>query len=200
MLANLFVIGLLGAQIAIVVGLIKPTWVKATSRKKVLGIYGLALIVCFVGFGMTYEKPGDIVSAKSVDKKMQQVAQKESNKPKGDEKAEPQEKIEIDMDEVNKRYEKYLQQTAKNKSTKPTYSNDPAVKKLQDWVVNTCNGGSPFNQSILMNKLGAFELTTVTKGNPNILKAFYYPNADMTIIANVKTRRIVYWRLGRQGS
>lgn len=199
-MSNLFIIGLLVAQIAIIAGLIKPAWVKTTSRKKVLGIYGIALVVCFVGFGMTYDKTSQAVSAKQDDKKMQQVAQKQPKQVKEQPKAIPQEKVEIDMDEVNKRYDKYLQQTAQKTSAKPTYSDDPAVRKLQDWVGRYITTGKAFDHNGLYDKLGSYELIKITRGNPSILKAFYYPNADITIIANVKTRKVVTWRLGRQSS
>lgn len=92
---------------------------------------------------------------------------------------------------------KSVSQTVQNKAS---FSSDPAVKILQDWVVAECNSGSQFDHNKLYNKLGSYELISVSNSNPEIIKAFYYPNADMTIIANVKTHKIVTWKLGRQTS
>ena len=70
-MSNLFLIGLLGSLLSTILGLIKPSWVKVPSRKKALGIYGLAFVVCFVGFGVTHEK-------KQGTKNMQYTAQKQA--------------------------------------------------------------------------------------------------------------------------
>ncbi len=81
-----------------------------------------------------------------------------------------------------------------------TYSNDPQIRSLQDWVASTCTGGSTFDYIKISDKLGQPELITVTSGNPKIIKAFYYPDAEITITANVKTHKLLTWKFGRQSS
>jgi len=92
-MSHLFLIGVLATLMAIIVGLIKPAWVKVTSRKKVIWIYGLAFILCFGGFGMSFNKSRDENFSNHIHVKV----------PK---KKTPQEKVELDMDEIKKNYEK----------------------------------------------------------------------------------------------
>jgi len=60
--------------------------------------------------------------------------------------------------------------------------------------------GMKYDFNFLYDKLGDYEQIPLTRGNPNILKAFYYPKADMTIIVNTYYMQIDVWRKGRQGS
>ena len=49
------------------------------------------------------------------------------------------------------------------------------------------------------SRLGESEEIPVTRGNTRILKAFYFPDADATIIINTFKDEVSIWRFGRQG-
>lgn len=62
------------------------------------------------------------------------------------------------------------------------------------------NMGDPWNPEMWINKFGKFEELELGRGNPDILKVFYFPKIDMTVIVNVLKKNISVWRLGKENS
>lgn len=68
------------------------------------------------------------------------------------------------------------------------------------WVMENVNIGDRWNLPDVVDKLGSFEQLTVKNRNPNIIKAFYFPEADMTIFVNTLKNKIATWRTGKASS
>ena len=67
---------------------------------------------------------------------------------------------------------------------------------LQLWVMENIVIGTPWDKNTFVEKLGPFRELTVTNRNPKIIKAYYFPDADMTIFVNIYKNNIVTWRKG----
>ena len=68
---------------------------------------------------------------------------------------------------------------------------------MQQWIMLNVVIGMPFDGPALADGLGAPERITVTNRS-DIIAAWYYPNADMTIFQNTLKGKVVTWREGRQ--
>lgn len=76
-----------------------------------------------------------------------------------------------------------------------------ASRKVKDegqkWVMENVTMGDPWRPAEWLARFGNFEKMVVDRGNPKILKAYYFATIDVTIIANELKGEISIWRLGR---
>ena len=70
--------------------------------------------------------------------------------------------------------------------------------KKQTWVMSNVIMGTLWDRKKFIDKLGNYEELKVTKWNPNIIKAYYFPKADMTFVVNIYSDTIETWRMGKQ--
>jgi len=70
----------------------------------------------------------------------------------------------------------------------------------QRWVMMNIEVGEPWDSALWRRKFGDMEELTVDRGNPDILKAYYFRSIDMTVIVNVHKGQIDTWRVGRAHS
>jgi len=69
--------------------------------------------------------------------------------------------------------------------------------KLQSWVMENVSVGTKWEEQKFVSKLGKYEEIEVTCRNPRIIKAYYFPKADMTMIVNIYKNRVQTWRKGK---
>jgi hypothetical protein len=67
----------------------------------------------------------------------------------------------------------------------------------QRWVMENVGMGDPWVSNDWTRRFGSYEELTVDRGNPEILKAYYFPRIDMTLIVNTFRGEITIWRRGR---
>ncbi|MEX2527723.1 MAG: hypothetical protein WEA09_08815 [Gemmatimonadota bacterium] len=67
----------------------------------------------------------------------------------------------------------------------------------QRWVMENVGMGDPWVPNDWTQRFGAYEELMVDRGNPDILKAYYFPRLDMTLIVNILRDEISIWREGR---
>lgn len=78
-----------------------------------------------------------------------------------------------------------------------TSSADTQFKKNnQKWVMEHVATGDPWHPSDWTNKFGDYRELSVDRFNPKIIKAYYFPRIDMTVIVNTLKGEISTWRLG----
>jgi hypothetical protein len=70
----------------------------------------------------------------------------------------------------------------------------------QKWVMENFTMGDPWTPNEWVNRFGNYSELPISRGNPRILKAYYFPRIDMTLIVNVLKGEIVVWRLGQANS
>lgn len=80
----------------------------------------------------------------------------------------------------------------------------PAVvlskKNGQKWVIENADMGKPWVPKEWVKKFGQYEEFILTSGNPNVLKVYYFPSIDITLIVNVLKNEITVWRTGKATS
>lgn len=70
----------------------------------------------------------------------------------------------------------------------------------QRWVMENVTMGDPWRPSEWTERFGEYEELPVDRGNPEILKAYYFPSIDTTLIVNTLKTEITVWRLGKAHS
>lgn len=70
----------------------------------------------------------------------------------------------------------------------------------QKWVMEHVAMGDPWRPAEWVQRFGQYRELPVNRGNPEILKAYYFPRIDTTLIVNTLKREITIWRLGRAHS
>jgi len=73
-------------------------------------------------------------------------------------------------------------------------------KAGQKWVMENIIVGTPWNPSEWEERFGSREELPVTSMNPNIIKNYYFPSIDMTVIVNTLKASVVTWRMGKDGA
>jgi len=66
----------------------------------------------------------------------------------------------------------------------------------QRWVMENVNPGDAWILDKWVQRFGDFREIGVTRGNPKILKAYYFASIDMTVIVNQLRREVSTWRMG----
>lgn len=64
----------------------------------------------------------------------------------------------------------------------------------QKWVFENVIVGTPWNESLLVEKLGQF---SKSEADLNFHDAYYFPGAGMTLIVNRLKNSVALWRIGR---
>lgn len=88
-------------------------------------------------------------------------------------------------------------QSEDNNYLKEELGLDSEIEQLQYWIMINIQMGQPWNKPILEAKLGKSEPIAVTRLNPNIIYAHYFPKADVTIFENRLKGELDFWRSGR---
>ncbi len=70
----------------------------------------------------------------------------------------------------------------------------------QKWVMMNVAMGDPWHAADWVQRFGKYSELRVDRGNPEILKAYYFPKIDTTLIVNVLKKEISIWRLGKARS
>jgi hypothetical protein len=79
----------------------------------------------------------------------------------------------------------------------PSASDVQFKENGQRWVMQRVSMGDPWRPNEWIQRFGAYEELAVDRGNPEILKAYYFPRIDTTLIVNTLKGEISVWRLGR---
>lgn len=69
----------------------------------------------------------------------------------------------------------------------------------QMWVMDNISVGTPWEPESLRARFGEWEEFPATKRNPDIIKNYYFPDIDMTIVVNKLKGEAVTWSNGREG-
>lgn len=71
--------------------------------------------------------------------------------------------------------------------------------KGQAWVIDNVTMGEPWHPADWRKRFGQYEEIPIDSKalNPKIIKAYYFPKIDMTLIVNKLEAEIVIWRMGR---
>lgn len=69
----------------------------------------------------------------------------------------------------------------------------------QKWVMENVVIGTHWNANEWKDSFGSWTEFPVTSMNPKVIKNYYFPALDMTIIVNVLKREVVTWRMGKDG-
>lgn len=79
-------------------------------------------------------------------------------------------------------------------------SPDAAQQRENDqrWVMENVYVGTRWDGFFWIERFGEPEQITTTRGNPNIIKAYYFKSLDMTIIVNELKGEVSTWRMGRK--
>lgn len=67
----------------------------------------------------------------------------------------------------------------------------------QEWFQDNVKAGAAWNEQLFILKMGSFEESKVEGFDPGIIKAYYFPSVDITILANLRKKVITTWRPGR---
>ena len=71
------------------------------------------------------------------------------------------------------------------------------MDKKQSWIMNNVFVGTPWNRDKFIKKLGEYQELIVTNRNPEIIKAYYFSEADMTIFVSKPKKSVITWREGK---
>jgi len=68
--------------------------------------------------------------------------------------------------------------------------------KMQGWGINVSIGDN-WNKELYEKNLGRYQELVTEGRDPNIVKTYYYPEADMTFFVSIITNKILVWKLGK---
>lgn len=71
--------------------------------------------------------------------------------------------------------------------------------KNQKWVIENVIVGTPWKPDEWESRFGKREEIPVKSRNPEIIKNYYFPTLDMTIIVNTLKEEVVTWRMSKDG-
>jgi hypothetical protein len=69
--------------------------------------------------------------------------------------------------------------------------------KKQLWIINNVVVDTPWEKDKFVNILGEYQELIVTNRNPEIIKVYYFSEADMTIFVSIPKMAVVTWREGK---
>ncbi|AFY69036.1 hypothetical protein Pse7367_0735 [Thalassoporum mexicanum PCC 7367] len=69
----------------------------------------------------------------------------------------------------------------------------------QQWISSNVYSGYPWNPSEWLDRFGSWQEFPISRGNPDILKNFYFESIDMTVSVNVLKNEVVTFRDGKNG-
>lgn len=82
------------------------------------------------------------------------------------------------------------------KSSYGSVEEKKAFIERQTWVFENVAIGTTWDVNKFKNKLGNFKELKVSEHNPKVVKAFYFPNANMTIFVSKPLKSVLMWRIG----
>jgi len=71
------------------------------------------------------------------------------------------------------------------------------INEMQRWVMENVIIGTPWDRKTFIGKLGNCQEFRVQNRNPNIIKSYYFPKPNITIIVNIYKNSVVTWRKGK---
>lgn len=71
------------------------------------------------------------------------------------------------------------------------------IDKKQSWGINNVIVGTIWNADKFIEKLGEYQELKVTNRNAEIIKVYYFPEADMTIFVSKPKKSVLTWRIGK---
>lgn len=69
----------------------------------------------------------------------------------------------------------------------------------QAWVMNNVFPGTPWEPETFRARFGEWEEFPATTRNPDIIKNYYFPSLDMTVVVNELKGEIATWGMQREG-
>ena len=67
----------------------------------------------------------------------------------------------------------------------------------QRWVAENIGEGEAWRPKDWIQKFGKYQELQMNMSSPELLKAYYFPRIDITLIVNVWRKEIATWRFGR---
>lgn len=69
--------------------------------------------------------------------------------------------------------------------------------KGQVWIINNVYTGTTWDKNTFIKELGNYKELTVSNKNPEIIKVYYFQDADMTIFVSKPLKEVLTWRVGK---
>ena len=69
--------------------------------------------------------------------------------------------------------------------------------KGQIWIMNNVYTGTTWDKNTFIKELGNYKELTVSNKNPEIIKVYYFQDADMTIFVSKPKKEVLTWREGK---
>lgn len=175
--------------LALCVGLVRPSWVKMSTRKRVVLVYGLSPLVVLVLAAQIQPEPPRIQATTNGPN---HIEVKRQVPPQPDTEA-------IDVDAALKENQKKMAAHRASKAYKQPTDRD--VSRQQAWIFDNCIAGTQWDYEWITKAIGAYKPIEYTGSwNPNIVKALYFYDADMTIFYNSTRNTIVSFTTGKKGT
>ena len=73
--------------------------------------------------------------------------------------------------------------------------NEHARRQAQKWVIENVPMQHPWNEAFFVDRLGHYKMYKATLSH--LHDAYYFPDADMTLIVNRLKQEVTIWRFGR---
>ena len=91
---------------------------------------------------------------------------------------------------------------AQGKSAEESAKDNPFTRKVKnqagrEWVMMEVYPGVAWDSKYFFKKLGPSDSFDPEEFNPKIVKMFYYPDIDMTLIVNLNKNEVMAWRDGK---
>jgi hypothetical protein len=71
-----------------------------------------------------------------------------------------------------------------------------SLDKMQGWGINVSIGDN-WNEKLYEKNLGRLQELVTEGRDPNVVKTYYYPEADMTFFVSATTNKVLIWKLGK---
>lgn len=71
------------------------------------------------------------------------------------------------------------------------------IDKKQIWVMDNVIVGTIWNADKFIENIGKYQELKVTNKNAEIIKVYYFPEADMTIFVSKPKKSVLTWRIGK---
>lgn len=75
-----------------------------------------------------------------------------------------------------------------------------SIDKNQTWVIDNVSVGTTWNPEKFINQIGKYEELIVANRNQDIIKVYYFPDADMTFFVSKPKKEVLTWRMGKTNS
>lgn len=84
-------------------------------------------------------------------------------------------------------------------ATNSSATDNPITRKVKRpegrmWVMMEVYPRTPWNAPLFRKKLGDYEIYDPSELNPKIVKMYYFPDVDLTIMVNMPKSEVMAWR------